>query len=45
MSHTFRPGDSFWIVDDHENGIANVSVEETTRQIEIGGDCTKLAAR
>jgi len=45
MSHTFRPGDSFWIVDDHENGVANVSVEENTRQIEIGSDCSKLATR
>jgi hypothetical protein len=45
MSHTFRPGDSFWIVDDHENGVANVTVEEGTHQIEIGSDCSKLAAR
>jgi hypothetical protein len=44
-SHTFKPGDLFWIVDDSENGVASVSVKDATREIEITGDCHELAAR
>lgn len=44
-SHTFRPGDQFWIVDQSENGLASVSVAESTREIEILGSCTELAQR
>lgn len=44
-SHTFRPGDQFWIVDDSQNGIANVQVAEGTREIEIVGACDRLASR
>ncbi len=44
-SHSFRPGDQFWIVDETENGLANVQVKDNTREIEILGSCTELAAR
>lgn len=44
-SHSFRPGDQFWIVDDSQNGLANVQVTESTREIEILGSCDQLAAR
>lgn len=44
-SHTFKPGEQFWIVDESENGLANVSVAEGTREIEILGSCTALAQR
>ena len=44
-SHSFRPGDQFWIVDDSENGVASVEVGESTREIEILGSCNTLAAR
>jgi hypothetical protein len=44
-NRSFRPGDQFWIVDDSQNGIANVQVGETTREIEITGSCDRLATR
>jgi hypothetical protein len=44
-SHTFRPGEQFWIVDDSQNGIANVQIGDTTREIQIVGSCDQLAAR
>jgi hypothetical protein len=45
MSHTFRPGDQLWIVDDSQNGVDSVRVAESTREIEILGSCDRLAAR
>jgi hypothetical protein len=44
-SHSFRPGDQFWIVDESENGVANVSIQDSTKEIEILGSCTQLALR
>jgi hypothetical protein len=45
QSHSFRPGDLFWIVDQGENGLASVEVKDNTREIEIRGGCTELAQR
>jgi len=45
QSHSFRPGDLFWIVDQSENGVASVEVTAATREIEIRGSCTELAQR
>ncbi|GMV14660.1 MAG: hypothetical protein AMXMBFR56_28840 [Polyangiaceae bacterium] len=45
QSHSFRPGDLFWIVDQSENGVANVEVKDSTKEIEIRGSCTELAQR
>lgn len=45
QSHSFRPGDLFWIVDQSENGLASVEVKDTTREIEIRGGCSELASR
>jgi hypothetical protein len=44
-NHSFSPGDQFWIVDDSQNGVANVAVTDSTREIEILGSCDRLAAR
>jgi hypothetical protein len=44
-NHTFRPGEQFWIVDDSQNGVANVQIGETTRELEIVGSCDRIAAR
>lgn len=41
-SHTFQPGDMFWIVDDSQNGVSSVTVEEGTREIKVG--CDALSA-
>ncbi len=45
QSHSFRPGDLFWIVDQSENGLASVEVKDSTREIEIRGGCSELASR
>ena len=45
MSHTFRPGDMFWTIDDKENGLSSVTVGENTREIEVGSDCSSLRSR
>lgn len=44
-NHSMSPGDQFWIVDDAQNGVANVAVTEATREIEILDSCDRLAAR
>ncbi len=41
-SHTFKPGDQLWIVDDKDNGISNASVSEGTKEIEIMSSCSGL---
>jgi nucleoid-associated protein YgaU len=45
QSHTFRPGDQLWLVDDSQNGLANVQVGPSTREIEIGSSCGGLVQR
>ncbi len=45
QSHSFRPGDLFWIVDDSDDGVANVEVKDGTKEIEIAGSCKALALR
>ncbi len=44
-NHTFRTGDMFWLVDDSQNGLASVTVDANTRQIEVSSDCAHLSAR
>lgn len=43
QSHTFRAGDQMWIVDEHDNGVSNVQVSSSTREITVG--CTGLVSR
>lgn len=45
QSHTFKPGDMFWIVDDSENGLGSTSIGPSTREIEISSSCTSFNAR
>lgn len=45
QSHSFRPGDMLWIVDESENGISSTSVSASTRELEIGSGCTSINAR
>lgn len=42
QSHTFRVGDSFWIIDDSENGLAQYRIQPSTSTIEIGSSCTSF---
>ena len=44
-SHSFRPGDMLWIVDDSQNGISSTSVGAGMSRIEITESCTGLTAR
>jgi hypothetical protein len=41
-SHSFKPGDQMWIVDDKDNGLSNASVGEGTKEIEILSSCSGL---
>ncbi len=41
-SHTFKPGDQMWIVDDKDNGLSNASVSEGTKEIEILSSCSGM---
>ncbi len=45
QSHSFRPGDMFWIVDDSENGLGSTSIGPGTRELEISSSCTSINAR
>src|SRR3954463_7117352 len=45
QSHTFRPGDQLWIVDESENGLGSTSVSANTRELEIGSSCTSISSR
>jgi hypothetical protein len=44
-SHTFRPGEMFWIIDASENGIDSATISSNTREIEIGSNCTSVSTR
>jgi hypothetical protein len=44
-SHTFQPGDMFWIIDDSENGLDSVTVDDRVGTIEINRDCTSMSVR
>lgn len=45
QSHSFRPGDMFWIVDDSQNGLGSTSIGPNTRELEISSGCTSINAR
>jgi hypothetical protein len=44
-SHTFQPGDMFWIVDESDNGVDSVTVGPGINTIEIGSSCTSMSTR
>lgn len=44
-SHSFMPGDMFWIVDESQNGVSSVTIAESTRTVEVQSGCTGLSAR
>ena len=44
-SHSFRPGDMFWLTDDSEKGLASVTVSAGMREITINADCAGLSAK
>jgi hypothetical protein len=45
MSHTFRVGEQMWLVDEHDDGIANTQISSSTEEIRIGSSCTSLVVR
>ena len=42
---TFRPGDQMWLLDDGGRGIAGVTIDDRTRQVEVTSGCASLSAR
>jgi hypothetical protein len=44
-SHSFRPGDMMWIIDESENGLASVTVRAGVHEIDISSGCNQLNAR
>ncbi len=42
-SHSFMPGDMFWIVDDSQNGVSSFTVADGTRKIEVQSGCASLS--
>ncbi len=41
-SHSFMPGDMFWIVDESQNGVSSFTVADGTRKIEVDSGCASL---
>lgn len=39
-SHSFRVGDMMWVTDDSGNGLASVTISQSTRTLEVG--CTSI---
>ncbi|HEY1812305.1 MAG TPA: hypothetical protein VGG74_08095 [Kofleriaceae bacterium] len=46
QSHSFRPGEQLWIVDDSENGVGSpATIGADTHELEVASSCTSIAAR
>jgi len=41
-SHSFRPGEMLWVLDDAGNGVASVTIDAHTREVEIDRSCRGL---
>ena len=44
-SKTFTVGDQMWVLDDSGKGLGNITISESTRNVEIGSSCTAISAR
>ena len=44
-NQTFKPGDMLWIVDDGQNGVESVTVEASTKEIEIASSCDSFRTK
>jgi hypothetical protein len=42
-NHSFRPGEVMWVIDEHENGVASVTVRADTHEIDV--NCTAISER
>jgi hypothetical protein len=46
QSHSFRPGEQLWIVDDSENGVGSpATIGADTHELEVASSCTSIATR
>jgi len=45
QSHSFRPGEMFWVVDDSETGLGSATISAGTRELEITSSCSGVSAR
>ncbi|MEO8840249.1 MAG: hypothetical protein ABI591_14655 [Kofleriaceae bacterium] len=44
-SHSFRPGEQLWIVDESENGLGSAQVSASTHELEVSSSCTAISSR
>jgi hypothetical protein len=44
-SHSFSPGEMFWVVDDSDRGLGSVTPSANAHNIEIGADCASVSLR
>jgi hypothetical protein len=44
-SHSFRPGEQLWIVDESENGLGSAQVSSSTHELEVSSSCTAISSR
>jgi hypothetical protein len=45
QSHSFRPGEQLWVVDESENGLGSATISQGTRELEVSSSCTAISAR
>ena len=45
QSHSFKPGEMLWIVDESENGLGSATISAGTRELEVASSCTSIASR
>jgi hypothetical protein len=44
-SHSFSPGEMFWVTDDSDRGLGSVTPSANAHNIEIGADCASVSLR
>lgn len=44
-SKSMQPGEMIWIVDKSQNGISSVTIDASTKTVEITGDCSGFSTR
>jgi hypothetical protein len=45
QSHSFRPGEMLWVVDESQNGLGSATISANTRELEITSSCSGVSAR
>ena len=45
QSHSFRPGEQLWVVDESENGLGSATIAQGTHELEVSSSCTAISAK